>query len=74
MNLLRFILSMNEWHLMSLTKRAKKRPWWKCKRLNQTTKTVSTPDSDFSWTHGQWREAESSSKEVTDKEPQTLNG
>ena len=38
------------------------------------TQTVSMPDSDFSWTNGQWREAESSADEITDKEPQTLDG
>ena len=38
------------------------------------TPTVATPVSDFSWTHGQWREAESSDNEITENEPQTLDG
>ena len=42
--------------------------------IQPDTPTVSTPDSDFSWTHGQWHEAESSGDEITDKEPQTLDG
>ena len=37
------------------------------------TPTVSTPVSDFSWTHGRWREAELSEDEITEKEPQTLD-
>ena len=44
------------------------------REIQPGTPTVSTPDSEFSWTHGQWREAESSGDEITDKEPQTLDG
>ena len=43
-------------------------------RASSRPPTFSTPYSDFSWTHGQWREAESSGDEITDKEPPTLDG
>ena len=42
--------------------------------IQPDTPTISTPGTDFSWTHGQWCEAESSDNEITDKEPQTLDG
>ena len=42
--------------------------------IQPDTPTVSTPGTDFSWTHGQCCEAESSEDEITDKEPQTLDG
>ena len=44
------------------------------REIQPETPTVSTPVGDFSWTHGQWREAESSDDEITGKEPQTLDG
>ena len=44
------------------------------REIQPDTPTVSTSDSEFSWTHGQWSEAESSSDEITDKEPQMLDG
>ena len=43
------------------------------REIQPDTPTVSTPVCDFSWTHGQWREAEPSDDEITDKEPQTLD-
>ena len=44
------------------------------REIQPDTPTVSTSDSEFSWTHGQWCEAESSGDKISDKEPQTLVG
>ena len=44
------------------------------REIQPDTPTIATPVSDLSWTYGQWREAESSDDEITDNEPQTLDG
>ena len=44
------------------------------REIQPDTPTVSTPDSEFSWIHGQWREEESSVDELIEEEPQTLDG
>ena len=54
-------------------RKSKEKALSEMREIQADTPTVSTPVSDFSWTHGQWREAESSEDEITDKEPQTLD-
>ena len=44
------------------------------REIQPDTPTIAAPVSDLSRTHGQWREAESSDDEITDNEPQTLDG
>lgn len=55
-------------------RKSKEKALVEMREIQPDTPTVSTPDSEFSWTHGQWSEAESSGDEITDKEPQTLDG
>ena len=55
-------------------RKSKEKALAEMREIQPDTPTVSTPGTDFSWTHGQWREAESSEDEITDKEPQTLDG
>ena len=54
-------------------RKSKEKALAEMREIQPDTPTVSTPVSDFSWTHGQWREAESSEDEITEKEPQTLD-
>ena len=55
-------------------RKSKEKALVEMREIQPDTPTVSTLDSEFSWTHGQWCEAESSGDEITDKEPQTLDG
>ena len=55
-------------------RKSKEKALAEMREIQPDTPTVSTPGIDFSWTHGQWREAESSEDEIADKEPQTLDG
>jgi len=55
-------------------RKSKEKALAEMQEIQPDTPTVSTPDGDFSWTHGQWREATSSDDEIADKEPQTLDG
>ena len=54
-------------------RKSKEKALAEMREIQPDTPTVSTSVSDFSWTHGQWREEESSEDEITDKEPQTLD-
>ena len=54
-------------------RKSKEKALAEMREIQPDTPPVSTPVSDFSWTHGQWREAESSEDKITEKEPQTLD-
>ena len=55
-------------------RKSKEKALVEIREIQPDTSTIATPVSDLSWTHGQWREAESSDDEITDNEPQTLDG
>ena len=55
-------------------RKSKEKALAEMQEIQPGTPTVATLVSDFSWTHGQWREAGSSDDEITDNEPQTLDG
>ena len=50
-------------------RKSKEKALVEMREIQPDTPTVATPVSDLSWTHGQWREAESSDDEITDNEP-----